>query len=146
MILCSCAFITLSNKIIAYQISACMFVLSCVYNHDVYFSQDSIGNSLLAIDLQWDLPDFANIGHYTSNTHTAHVHYTHNNCMLLYPPSGSNDISYCQESLRTAFESLHGFYRTGNITNHCLHLEDYQSLADIMTIEKHWPEVKNAWL
>ena len=35
--------------------------------HDVYFSQDSIGNSLLAIDLQWDLPDFANIGHYISN-------------------------------------------------------------------------------
>lgn len=78
-------------------------------------SQEQSEDSLLGLDLQWDIPDFANIG--------------------------SSTVSYGRDSLNTALESLHGFYRTGTILCYCTHLKDYKSMAVIMKTEKQWPQV-----
>ena len=51
-------------------------------------------------------------------------------------------MSYGPESIKAALESLHGFYRTGIIVDHCVHLQDYQTIAVIMMTEKQWPEVR----
>ncbi len=59
----------------------------------------------------------------------------------MYILIGLSDVPYSPESLNTALESLHGFYRTGPILNHCQHIDDYKNLVTIMTIDKQWPEV-----